>query len=62
MYPLSDVHVREKSKVCLVDLYLNMQDGNERAMVKGLEVGEGREMWLLFCQSLIHWLAVDLLF
>ena len=40
VYPLSDVRVRNRSKIRLVDLYLNMQDGNARTMVNGLEVGE----------------------
>ena len=35
------LRVREESKAHLVDLYLNIQDGNERAKVKVSEVGEG---------------------
>ena len=34
------LRVREESKAHLVDLYLNIQDGNERAKVKVSEVGE----------------------
>ena len=47
VYPLSDVH---KSKIHLIDLYLNIQDGNDRAKIQGLEVGERereREMSVL---------------